>query len=60
MVHLSIGVGEWNSIIINFHTNCIIYQTFNRLSEYLCRRAVVQFYLHVLPGLVGVLGQCGR
>ena len=29
---------EWNSIIINFHTNCIIYQTFNRLSEYLCRR----------------------
>ena len=33
---------EWglgvDFIIINFHTNCIIYQTFNRLSEYLCRR----------------------
>ena len=25
-------------MIINFHTNCIIYQTFNRMSEYLCRR----------------------
>ena len=29
---------EWNSIIIKIHLNCIIYQTFNRLSEYLCRR----------------------
>ena len=29
---------EWNSIIIQIHLNCIIYQTFNRLSEYLCRR----------------------
>ena len=30
------GVLDWNSIIINFHTNCIIYQPFNMLSEYLC------------------------
>ena len=29
---------EWNSIIIKIHLNCIIHQTFNRLSEYLCRR----------------------
>ena len=31
------GVLEWNSIIIKIHLNCIIYQTLNRLSEYLCR-----------------------
>ena len=39
-MHLSIGVGSWsvNSVIIKIHLNCIIYQTFNRLSEYLCRR----------------------
>ena len=29
---------EWNSIIIKIHLNCIIHQTFNRPSEYLCRR----------------------
>ena len=45
------GVFEWNSIIIKIHLNCIIYQTFNR--------QVVQLYLHVLQGLVAVLGQCG-
>ena len=28
---------EWNSVIIKIHLNCIIHQTFNRLSEYLCR-----------------------
>ena len=50
------GVLKWNSIIIKIHLNCMIYQTFNRLSV---GGAIVQFYLHVLPGLIAVLGQCG-
>ena len=61
MVHLRIGVGSWSGIqqSLIFTQIVLFIKLLTGCLNISVDGAIVQFYLHVLPGLVGVLGQCG-